>query len=55
MNNTVTKTFRCTGCDQEKDAKTKETVGQAKTRHHCGNCGEETVWLEQGWVEIEVE
>lgn len=48
----VTVTFKCRGCGQEKDAKIETVYKKALNKHHCSKCGEETVWEEQGWVNI---
>lgn len=47
--------FRCTGCDTVKEANAPDKPGQRVTYHNCSECGEETKWVETGWVEIEVE
>lgn len=45
---TVEVSFKCTGCDNQKDAFINPVRGQAKTHQHCGECGNETVWHEVG-------
>lgn len=52
---TRTTEFECTGCETTKRASIEYHDGKAKTKHHCTECEEETVWVETGWTEIEIE